>query len=85
MSITPAECEKYQTSDNCVGVVDVHEQHLSRVAELLSERHPGILFLWNTPDARDMHTICAVRVWRQTVVYPKCDRRQRLEGAQDRY
>jgi hypothetical protein len=59
--ISAADFEKYYLSDNCIGIVDVHEQHLLRVAERLSERHPGVIFLWHTPTRTGTYTVCAIK------------------------
>ncbi len=66
-TIKPDEFERYYLSDNCVGLVDVHEDHVARVAEILSKRHPGIIFLWHTPDRQGNCTVCAVRPDRRAI------------------
>ena len=53
--------ESYFLCENSFGVVDVHQHHLSRVAEILSERFPGILFFWDRPDRNQICSINAVR------------------------
>lgn len=62
MKISQADWESYWLCDNGIGVVDVHEDHALRVAEILSERHPGILFLWEAPTKSGQVTISAVKV-----------------------
>ena len=53
--------ERYYFSDNAIGVVTVHEQHLARVAEILSERHRGVVFIWDVADSKRRHILRAVR------------------------
>ena len=47
--------------DNGIGVVDVHVSHVERVAQLLAERHPGLIFLWDNGTSTHPVTISAVR------------------------
>jgi hypothetical protein len=56
-----ADFEKYFLSDSCVGVVDVEPCHRRRVAEILAERHPGVIFLWDWSPSNSLVTICAAR------------------------
>lgn len=46
--ISEEEWEAYFLAENGEGLVDAHEQHVERVAEILSDRHPGLIFLWDT-------------------------------------
>jgi hypothetical protein len=59
--MTNGEFERYWLSQNLVRVLDVHEQHLLRVASILSKRFPGIVFLWRLPGANQKYTISAIR------------------------
>jgi hypothetical protein len=60
-SITADRWESYWLCTNSVGVVDVNQDHALRVAEILSERYPGIIFIWDSPAADGMVMIQAVR------------------------
>lgn len=59
--ITAETFGKMVTHDNAVGVVDVHPDHVLRVAEIMSERFPGIVFMWGFPDEGSISAIRADR------------------------
>ena len=65
--ISADQWESYWLSDNSIGVVDVHEQHLARVVQILSEQYPGILFLWDAPGRNRTCSISAVRPDRRAI------------------
>ena len=65
--IKPEEFEQYYLADNCVGVVNVTAGNLERVAKLLSERFPGIIFLWWSPSSNGEYDISAVRPDRRAI------------------
>lgn len=59
--ISLEEFERYAMHDNCVGIVDADPRQADRIAEILSERHRGIIFLWDISPGDRKVTICAVR------------------------
>jgi hypothetical protein len=59
--ITPDEWERYWLADNAVGVVDVAPEHVYRVAEILSERFPGIILIWRVTNRGRRCDLSAVR------------------------
>jgi hypothetical protein len=61
LQLSDDELDQYARHDNCVAVVSVHEQHVTRMAQVLAEKHPGIIILWGPPSAKGMYLICAVR------------------------
>jgi hypothetical protein len=54
-----ADWESYYLCENAFGVVPVHVYHVPRVAQLLAERHKGIIFIWMSGTSSTM--ICAVK------------------------
>lgn len=59
--VSEDEFERFLLSDNTVGLVDLRGEHVSRVAEILAERHPGIIFLWPCADAKGIVTLLAAK------------------------
>jgi hypothetical protein len=60
-SIKAEQWESYWLSRNSCGVADSHEDNAVRVAEILSQSYPGILFLWDDPGPDGMVMISAIR------------------------
>jgi hypothetical protein len=63
--ISESEFDRFYLCNNAVGVVDVEEHHVSRIAQILSERFPGIVFIWDA--SRKKYTICAVKENRRKI------------------
>jgi hypothetical protein len=58
--IRSEQWEDYYLSANTIGLVDVHQSHAVRVAEILSKDNPGVVILWSWPTS-GVVSICAVR------------------------
>ena len=68
--ITPGQWESYwQCQDSC-GLVDAHQDHVVRIAEILSERFPGFLFLWDCPCQDGMVMLSVVRPDKRPIEEP---------------
>jgi hypothetical protein len=59
--ITAEKWEAYWQCCNACGLIGAHEDHIVRIATLLSERFPGFLFLWDCPGTSETAMICVVR------------------------
>jgi hypothetical protein len=59
--LTAAEWEAYWQCRNACGVIGAHEDHIVPIATMLSERYPGLLFLWDCPGTSETAMICVVR------------------------
>jgi hypothetical protein len=59
--LTAEEWEAYWQCRNACGLVGAHEDHIVRIATLLSQRYPGFLFLWDCPGTSQTAMICVVR------------------------
>ena len=59
--ISPGQWESYWQCQNSCGLVDAHQDHVVRIAEMLSERFPGLLFLWDCPCQDGMVMLSVVR------------------------
>jgi hypothetical protein len=59
--VTAEKWEDYWHCRNACGVVGAHEDHVVRIATLLSQRYPGFLFLSDCPGTSKTALICVVR------------------------
>jgi hypothetical protein len=59
--ITAENWEAYWQCRNACGVIGAHQDHIVRIAALLSQRYPGYLFLWDCPGTSETAMICVVR------------------------
>jgi hypothetical protein len=59
--ITAEKWEAYWQCRNACGLVCAHEDHIVRIATLLSEKYPGFLFLWDCPGTSTTAMISVVR------------------------
>ena len=59
--LLPEEYERALLSPNRFGLVDVLDGHVERVAEVLSQRNPTMVFFWVRAEAEDTCRLFAVR------------------------
>jgi hypothetical protein len=59
--VTAEEWEAYWQCRNACGLIGAHEDHIVRIAALLSQRYPGFLFLWDCSGTSKTAMICVVR------------------------
>lgn len=59
--LTAEKWEAYWQCRNACGLIGAHEDHIVRIATLLSIRYPGFLFLWDCPGTSRTAMICVVR------------------------
>ena len=59
--ISAENWESYWQCRNACGLIGAHEDHIVRIATLLSQRYPGFFFLWDCPGTSQTAMLCVVR------------------------